>query len=76
MVKIFIIDHQKTVNFVILSYHYPFTTTFFIEWFGTLIQLSYTSLAVQINKSKSIYYDHSAKTKNHRICRAKLHILR
>ena len=47
-----------------------------IEWFGTLIQLTYTSLAVQINKSKSIYYDHSAKTKNHRLCRAKLHILR
>ena len=46
-----------------------------VEWFGTLIQLTYTSLAVQINKSKSIYYDHSAKTKNHRICRAKLHIL-
>ena len=49
---------------------------FWIEWFGTLIQLTYTSLAVQINKSKSIYYDHSAKTKNHRTCRAKLHILR
>ena len=30
MVKIFIIDHQKTVNFVILSYYYPFTTKFFI----------------------------------------------
>ena len=72
--SVILICHFLGNDMIILRSNYNFGMK--IEWFGTLIQLTYTSLAVQINKSKSIYYDHSAKTKNHRICRAKLHILR